>query len=143
MPAIRPRRLLALAALFATSACVSAEVTGDAAKGDAPNGNAATGKAVFMSACATCHGVAKDSNSATMVGPNLFGVVGRQAGTVKSLLGPSQKLKNHGVIWSTETLDEFLANPLAILSPDTAMAGILKDPQQRADVVAFLATLKE
>jgi cytochrome c len=138
MPAIRPIRLLALAALLAASACVSTEV-----KGGAPNGDAANGKAVVMSSCSACHGVTKDSNSAAMVGPSLFGIVGRKAGTVKSLLGPSQKLKEHGVIWSAETLDEFLVNPLAILSPDSAMAGILKDPQQRADVVAFLATLKE
>ena len=153
MPAIRPIRLFALAALLAASACVSPEVKGDAARGDAPNGDAANGdaangdaangKAVFMANCSTCHGVAKDTNSATMVGPSLFGVVGRQAGTVKSLLGPSQKLKEHGVIWSSETLNVFLSNPLAILAPDTAMAGILKDPQQRADVIAFLASLKE
>jgi cytochrome c len=153
MPEIRPIRLLALAALLASSACVSVEIQGDAANGDAPNvdaatsearkGDAAAGKAVFMTTCSTCHGVAKDTNSATMVGPSLFGVVGRKAGTVKSVLGPSQKLKNHGVIWSAETLDEFLADPLAILAKDTAMAGILKDPQQRADVIAYLATLKE
>jgi len=148
MPAIRPTHLFALVALLAASACVSAEVQGDVAKSDAPTGgapigDAATGKSVFMTTCSTCHGVAKDTNSAAMVGPSLFGVVGRKAGTVKSILGPSQKLKNHGVIWNAETLDEFLADPLAILSKDTAMAGILKDPQQRADVIAYLATLKE
>ena len=42
--------------------------------------------------------------------------------------------------WSAETLDEFLTNPSAKV-PGTAMAGILSDPQQRADVIAYLSTL--
>ncbi|HEY6456753.1 MAG TPA: hypothetical protein VIY90_15875, partial [Steroidobacteraceae bacterium] len=58
------------------------------------------------------------------IGPNLVGVVGRQAGTKKSLLGPSENMKKYGVIWSAETLDEFLTNP-------------------SANVIAFLSTLKE
>jgi cytochrome c2 len=77
-----------------------------------------------------------------MVGPSLFGVVGRKAGTGKSLLGASENLKKYGVIWNAETLDEFLMNPSAKV-PGTAMAGVLSDPKQRADVIAYLATLKE
>jgi cytochrome c len=75
------------------------------------------------------------------VSPNLVGVVGRKAGTTQSLLGPSENLKRYGVTWSAETLDEFLVNPNAKVS-GTAMVGMLADPQQRADVIAYLATLK-
>lgn len=131
MSAIRPLRLFAVAALLATPAVDADEV----------KGNAATGKELFMSnACPTCHGVTKDDNS--KVGPNLVGVVGRKAGTTKSLLAPSENLKKYGVTWSAETLDEFLANPNAKV-PGTAMVGMLSDPQQRADVIAYLSTLKE
>ena len=94
----------------------------------------------MASACSTCHGVTKEGDST--IGPNLVGVVGRKAGTTKSLLGPSENLKKYGVIWNTETLDEFLSNPSAKV-PGTAMIGMLVDPQQRADVIAYLATLKE
>jgi cytochrome c len=154
MSAIRSIRLFALVAPLAMlAACISqtptARTSDTPAASNAPatsavggKGDAANGKALFMSACKTCHGVAREENSLTMVGPNLLGVVGRKAGTVRSILGPSESLKKYGVTWTTETLDEFLSNPLAILAPDTAMAGILKDPQQRADVVAYLATLK-
>jgi cytochrome c len=76
------------------------------------------------------------------VGPSLFGVVGRKAGTAQSLLGASENLKKYGVTWSAETLDEFLADPNAEV-PGTPMAGVLTDPQQRADVIAYLSTLKE
>jgi cytochrome c len=124
-------RLLALAALLAVPA-----VHADGIKGDS-----ARGKEIFMTnACPTCHGVTKSDNA--KVGPNLVGVVGRKAGTTKSLLGPSENLKKYGVIWSAETLDEFLANPSAKV-PGTAMVGILTDPQQRADVIAYLETLRE
>jgi cytochrome c len=130
MSAIRPLRLFALAALLATPAAYASDAEGDAAKG---------GELFMASGCPACHGVTKEDNA--KVGPNLVGVVGRKAGTTQSLLGPSENMKKYGVIWSTETLDEFLLNPSAKV-PGTAMAGILVDPQQRADVIAYLATLK-
>jgi cytochrome c len=149
MSAIRPIPLFALTALLTTLvACVSNTPTAHtsdkpAASAGDTKGDAANGKALFLANCSTCHGSTAEANSATMVGPSLFGVVGRKAGTVKSLLAPSESLKKHDVIWNAETLDVFLANPLAILAPDTAMAGILRDPKERADVIAYLYTLKK
>jgi cytochrome c len=130
MSAIRCIALFGLAALLSAPAAYA-----DDAKGDAANG-----QELFMAnGCPACHGVTKEDNA--KVGPNLVGVVGRTAGTVQSLLGPSENLKKYGVTWSTETLDEFLTNPSAKV-PGTAMMGILTDPQQRADVIAYLSTLK-
>jgi cytochrome c len=130
MSAIRRIRLFALAALLAAPAAHASDGDGDAANGEQ----------LFMtSGCPACHGVTPGDNA--KVGPNLVGVVGRQAGTVQSLLGPSENLKKYGVIWSAETLNEFLADPNAKV-PGTAMIGILADPQQRADVIAYLSTLK-
>ena len=129
MSATRPIRLLALTAVLATAAAYA----------DGVKGNAANGKELFMgNTCPTCHSVIKDDE--LKIGPNLVGVVGRKAGTTKSLMGPSENLTKYGVIWSAETLDEFLTNPSAKV-PGTAMIGILPDPQQRADVIAYLATL--
>ena len=131
MSAIRPLRLFALAAFLAAPAAHASDAQGDAANG----------KELFMnSGCPACHGVTKEDNA--KVGPNLVGVLGRKAGTTPSLLGPSENMKKYGVTWSAETLDEFLVNPSAKV-PGTAMAGILIDPQQRADVIAYLSTLKD
>ncbi|MDH3644498.1 MAG: c-type cytochrome [Gammaproteobacteria bacterium] len=131
MSQVTPIRLFALAALLATSAAYTDEF----------NGNAANGEELFMTnSCVACHGVTKEDNS--MVGPSLFGVVGRKAGTAPSLLGASENLKTYGVTWSAETLNEFLADPSAKV-PGTPMAGVLADPEQRADVIAYLYTLKE
>ena len=131
MSAIRSVRLFVVAALLATPAAYAGDLTGNAEKG----------KEIFTAgACVTCHGVAKGDNA--KVGPTLFGVIGRQAGTAPSLLGASENLKKYGVIWTAETLDEFLANPNAKV-PGTPMVGMLVDPQQRADVIAYLDSLKE
>jgi cytochrome c len=139
MSAIRPIRLFTLAALLA--ACATTSAFAPDAKGDADASGADRGKALFMTnACSTCHGVTKEDNM--KVGPSLFGVVGRKAGTAQSLLGASENLKKYGVTWNAETLDEFLANPNAKV-PGTPMSGVLADPQQRADVIAYLTTLKE
>jgi cytochrome c len=74
-------------------------------------------------------------------GPRLYGVVGRQAGTAKSFFGASENLKKYGVIWDAQTLDEFLSDPDAKV-PGTLMTGKLTDPKLRADVIAYLETLK-
>lgn len=131
MSAIRSVRLFALAALLATPAAFAGDIKGDAAKGQ---------ELFNTNACVACHGITKEDTS--KVGPSLFGVVGRKAGTAKSLLGASENLKKYGVVWSVETLNEFLENPNAKV-PGTPMVGMLADPQQRADVIAYLAMLKD
>ena len=47
-------------------------------------------------------------------------------------------MKKHGVTWNEETLDRFIENPLKTV-PGTKMgyAGV-KDPQERADLIAYL-----
>ena len=142
MSALRPIRLFALAALLAGCAA-RATASGSApdATGDTDTSGADRGKAVFLTnACSNCHGVTKEDTM--KVGPSLFGVVGRKAGTAPSLLGASENLKKYGVTWNAETLDEFLANPDAKV-PGSPMSAALADSQQRADVIAYLATLKD
>jgi len=122
--------LAALAALLATCVVYAADLQGNAAKG----------KELFTAnGCTACHSVS--SQDAAKLGPLLVGVVGRKAGTTKSLLGPTDNLTKYGVVWSAQTLDEFLADPNA-KAPGTPMAGRLVDAQQRADVIAYLSTLK-
>ena len=127
-------RLFALAALLATA--VGCATSGSTLKGDAANGR----ELFVANSCPACHGVREGDNS--MVGPSLFGVVGRKAGTAPSLLGASVNLRNYGVTWNAETLFEFLADPDAKV-PGTPMTGRLPDPEQRADVIAYLSTLKD
>jgi cytochrome c len=72
-----------------------------------------------------------------MTGPNLHGVFGRPAAQVDKFKY-SDVLKTSGIVWDASHLDEWLAKPQTYL-PGTKMsfAG-LKDPKDRADLIAWL-----
>ncbi|HTK80316.1 MAG TPA: cytochrome c family protein [Rhizomicrobium sp.] len=96
------------------------------------------GKAMF-SRCAACHNAVKGGPN--MIGPNLHGVVGRKAGT-KSGFSYSLAMKNSGITWTNQKLDAYIAHPAQVVPANRmAFAGI-SDPKQRADLIAYLGTLK-
>jgi cytochrome c len=97
----------------------------------------AAGEKIFKAQCGICHAVVAGQNR---IGPTLFGVVGRPAGSVPGFHYTADH-KKLGVAWDATTLDKYLANPRAMV-PDTSMvyAG-LKDDAERADLVAYLETL--
>jgi cytochrome c len=90
--------------------------------------------------CETCHTF--DKGGQNRVGPNLWGVVGRDLASEQGF-NYSAAMKSKGGKWSFEELDKFLANPRRDI-PGTAMtfAGIERD-RQRADVIAYLRTLSD
>ena len=96
------------------------------------------GKAVFRSQCAICHAIQPGRN---MIGPSLFGVVGRKTGS-EAGYSYSVANKNANITWTPQTLDKYLQSPRTVI-PGTKMpyAG-LNDPTKRADLIAYLATLK-
>ena len=97
----------------------------------------AAGEKIFKTQCGICHAVVAGENR---IGPTLFGVVGRPAGSVPGFNYTADH-KKLGITWDAATLDKYLANPRAMV-PDTSMvyAG-LKDDAERADLVAYLETL--
>ncbi len=118
---------VALAAAMAL-ASGSAMAAGDAAKG-----------AKVFKKCKACHTVKKGGKN--RVGPNLFGVAGRKAATVKGFRY-SKAMKASGLTWDDGTLDKFLKKPKKFLKgTKMGFAGIKKDGR-RADVIAYLNSLK-
>ena len=103
------------------------------AKADAAKGQALTKQ------CASCHTF--DSGGKVLTGPNLHGVMGKQAGSVAGF-AYSDKMKALGKAWDDATMDTFLANPKGLV-PGTKMtfAGISR-PDQRADLIKYLQGLK-
>ena len=75
-----------------------------------------------------------------MEGPNLVGIVGREAGSQPEFTRYSDALKSSGLTWNTQILDKFLTNPMALV-PGTLMPMLIADDETRADVIAYLATL--
>jgi cytochrome c len=94
----------------------------------------AKGEQVFKK-CAACHNV--DQGGANALGPNLWGVVGKPHGAHPGFAF-TDALKGVPGSWDFKALDAWLANPKKY-APGTKMtfAG-LGNPQDRADVIAFL-----
>ena len=97
--------------------------------------DAAKGEKVF-SKCKACHKI--DGTNAT--GPHLDGVVDRAVASVAGF-GYSDPMVAHGGDWTPEALEAFLANPKGVV-PVTKMsfAGLPK-VEDRANIIAYLATL--
>lgn len=101
-------------------------------------GDAAAGATTFKQ-CAACHPVKAGEKRAT--GPNLVGVVGRAAGTGADYAF-SEAMKGSKLTWDEATLSTYLADPKAKV-PGTKMAFPgLKKPEDVANVIAYLGTLK-
>jgi cytochrome c len=97
------------------------------------------GKATFQTMCGVCHSV--QQTGGPVEGPNLLGLVGREAASLPDFTKYSDALRGSGIHWTVETLDKFLVNPMAMV-PGTFMPMLIPDDKTRADVVAYLATLK-
>ena len=95
----------------------------------------AKGEEVFKR-CAACHVDAQ--GGANGIGPNLWGVVGEPIGKGAGGYSFSPALSGVGGNWDFKSLDHWLSSPRA-MAPGTKMtfAG-LGDPQDRANVIAFL-----
>ncbi|HWL68164.1 MAG TPA: c-type cytochrome [Geminicoccus sp.] len=94
---------------------------------------AADGERLFRTRCGTCHSVEPGQNR---VGPSLAGVLGRTAGTLEGARY-SPALRESGIVWSSETIDAYLANPRQLV-PGTTMTIGLRAPAERAAVIAYL-----
>lgn len=98
--------------------------------------DASRGERVFGK-CRACHKVEDGANG---TGPHLYNVVGREIGAVEGF-GYSGALTEVAEVWTPENLNAFLENPRG-WAPGTAMsfAG-LRDPEERAELIAWLDTI--
>ncbi len=100
-------------------------------------GDAEAGKSLFRQ-CALCHTAEAGKNK---IGPSLFGVVGRAAGTAPGF-NYSEAMKNSHKTWTPEELDTYLADPRKVVPGTKMIFPGLKEEKQRQDVIAYLETLK-
>src|SRR5882672_3993560 len=99
--------------------------------------DAQAGQSVFATQCSSCHTVKPAQHG---FGPSLAGVLGRKAGSADGFGNYTPAMKQSGLTWDAATLDSFLAASTAKV-PGTAMAVSVTSAQDRADVIAYLATL--
>lgn len=118
-------------------AAIAAVVMG---AGAAQAADAAAGKDVFK-VCMACHTAEQGKNK---VGPSLFGVVGRPAGSIEGFKysKPMQEKAAGGLVWTPENLKAYITAPKEIVPGGTMAFAGLKDDAKRADLIAFLSEQK-
>jgi cytochrome c len=102
-------------------------LAGTAAHAD---GDAARGEQLYRG-CEDCHSIDKNE-----VGPMHRGVFGRPASTVPGY-NYSLALKKSNIVWTEDNLDKWLTNPQSLV-PGAKMFYKVNNPQDRADLIAFL-----
>lgn len=100
-------------------------------------GDADAGAEVF-SKCKGCHEIGQGATD--RIGPHLNGIFGRRAAAHDGYAYSKSMARagNDGLIWTAETLDAYVENPRALVSKTRMSFRGLKDPQDRADLLAFL-----
>lgn len=145
-PPIVAGRLIVALAILALAACdredSASPAPRDLAAAPAPPGEPAyasltgdpvKGETVFRQ-CAVCHALEPGVNR---LGPSLAGVIGREAGSVEGFsYSPANRASN--LVWSEEQLYAYLRDPRGAIPGTTMAFAGLADPQDRADVIAYI-----
>ena len=108
--------------------------------GAAEAADIAKGQAAFVRQCAICHTI--DKGGENRVGPNLFGIVGKRAGTVAGFKYTNAFRNTANFEWSEGLLGPWISLP-AVMVPGTAMAtfpGV--SDRDKDDIVAYVAAQK-
>ena len=87
--------------------------------------------------CKACHVIDAPTNR---VGPSLHGVIGRTAGTVEGFKYSESMIQHgkDGLVWSNETIDQYLADPKGFIPKNKMAFPGLKKPEDRANVIAYI-----
>lgn len=110
--------------------------------------SASSGQKVFRK-CAGCHSVG--ANAVNKSGPVLTDVIGRRAGTYKGFRYSKtlQAAGKAGLVWTPDLVANYVADPKKFMAKflndrnaRPAMRFQLKSARDRANVAAYLASLK-
>ncbi len=97
------------------------------------DGDPARGEARFQE-CAACHRLEAGANE---VGPSLHGVFTRKAGELADFRY-SPAMKRSGVVWTAQTIDQYIADPQAMIPANRMPYAGMASASDRADLIAYL-----
>jgi cytochrome c len=107
----------------------------------AQSGDAAAGQRVFNQ-CRACH--TPDQGGRNGVGPNLWGVMGRAAGSVEGFRYSAnmRELAAGGLTWTEDRLRAYITNPKSVVPQGSMSYPGLRNEEQLNNLIAYLNTLK-
>src|SRR6516164_6454619 len=119
--------------------CLAASLVAIVSTGPAVAGeDTSAGQEIYQAQCSACHSNQPGLNG---IGPSLAGVAGRKAGSLPGFhFTPA--LQASGLTWTVDNFIQFLADPNKLV-PGTAMTVMVPDATGRANLFAYLATLKD
>ena len=121
--------------LFERQCIISARITGqNLANADVRRGEQAVKK------CLSCHTI--DPGGFDGIGPNLWGAFGQRIAANSNSFAYSGAMRATQGTWEVGSLDRYLEHPRSFIDgTKTTFAG-MPDPQERADLIAYLNTLR-
>ena len=102
-------------------------------------GSIEAGKLVAKRTCNVCHSFNKGGK--VVYGPNLFDIYGKPAASIEGYTY-STALKNSGLVWNDKNLADFVSNPEQFVKGTKARFPGLKSAKDKADVLAYIKSLK-
>ncbi|MFN7003707.1 MAG: c-type cytochrome [Roseinatronobacter sp.] len=116
-------------------------------------GDIEAGASAFQSQCQNCHNVTNAEGDVlagrpnVRTGPNLYGVIGRQAGTEDFRYGASLvEAGEAGLVWTAEDMVPYLLDPTSFLRETlgnnrarSQMSFRVRDDATAENIIAFLA----
>jgi cytochrome c len=102
-------------------------------------GDAANGAKLFEGYCSDCHTTARGGGNNK--GPNLFGLVGRKTGSIADF-DYSDANRTANWVWTPQQLDIYLMAPRQVMVGTKMKFKGIPDNKERADVIAYLESLK-
>lgn len=140
------RQMFAMTAAILLVSCGGGDKSGGDTASSAPDASAAAPPAAESPAnpaqtivmCTSCHSTAAHENR---IGPSLFGVFGRKAGSEPGF-AYSEAMKNSGRTWDEASLDAYLTNPRIDMPGNKMTFAGIDDAAKRKAAIDYLKTLK-
>src|SRR5579863_420409 len=120
---MRKTKPVAAALILSLPLVVTARADGDPSRG-----------AARFQECAACHRLEPGVNE---VGPSLHGLFSRKAGELSDFRY-SPAMRRSGIIWTAETLDRYIADPQGVVPANRMPYAGMSNPNDRADLIAYL-----
>jgi cytochrome c2 len=100
-------------------------------------GDPVVGGKRYRASCVGCHG---DAKTPAGMAPSLVNIMGRKAGEAAGGV-ISRASAEANFVWDETTLDQFLASPSEKIHGTLMPIGV-KNPRERADLIAYIKTMK-